>query len=135
MAVAETVHAPSDDFMKSMKTVARISLAHAFLSISFSKAMFMFRKSRAPVKSDGVLLHLMEFPLQTSPLNPATLESLHTNEKPSPLLRTMSFLMSLTSIELLSLFSPVTCPISSPMDFAASIAAHFPRFPSMKSSV
>ena len=63
------------------------------------------------------------------------LPSLATKENPSPLFKVMSFPENFRDISDLDLFVPVTTPISSPMDFAASIDAHFPRFPSMKSSV
>ena len=76
--------------------------------------------------------HLMLFPEQTSPRKPSTLPWRDTNENPSPLLRTTPGLRRSSSPPRPT---EAMVPTNSPMDFAASIAAHFPLFPSRKSSV
>ena len=87
----------------------------------------------APLYIPEILRHLMVIPSHTSPLNPAMVPSFAMNVKPSPLFKVIPFLRGLTVM--LSLPVEITSPISSPIDLVASIAAHLPLFPSMKSSV
>ena len=118
-----------------MSVATESILTHEFLSSSFSKAALMFRYTDAPTKASGTLLHLMVLPSHTSPLNPQTSPFFETNENPSPLFRTMPPRENRIVRVDLSRLRDVMVPISSPMDLAASMAAHFPLFPSRKSSV
>ena len=120
---------------KSRSVTALIMREHACFSSSRSKAAFIFLNILAPTNRDCTGLLRITAPSHISARKPATLPSLATKEKPSPLFSFIFLFCSLRVTTALSRLMAVTVPISSPIDLAASIAAHLPLRPSMKSSV